>query len=575
MSPLQRRIGLALVAIPMVLPFLVVAVLGVNTVRMDEFYFVDFVHTVRDGGNWLPELWKQHNEHRVIPSKLVMIPNALYFGWNRVAEMYVSAVLCVLTVLGLWRLYQRSGGRELLLFAPVAWLVCSLAAYENLLYGLLSCHYFTVVGFVWALVCLDHPGWGRFTAAVFFGLLASFSVFNGLLVWPIGLLLLLVRGERPAVSAAWLMAGVVTVALYFTGYQFHVPLRAPLDFSPGGLARSGWYGLTVLGAPLAAGSVQWGLILGTLVAATAAVTAWGWWRDGYARWREDVLPGALLIFGLLSCALVSVARATMISPLQSRYVTHASFALIGAYLLVCTASWRRGTAPGASPRLVAMLGLLAAGLAAAQLEGLERARAWKVGRLTEKFLLQTFDRQLDASISPLFFDLADLKRLVPYLRDERLGPFASPQDLLLMMRWQEGTPLQEILPGRAVEQTLVCPVAELRDVAVVFATYARPNTSHLQVTVDTAEHRLGARTLSAAGLKDSGWVEIPLDEPLFDCQGREIRIRIETSDATPGNAVTSWTYPPYYQGSLRQGDLAVPDRSLGVALNGFQLRVLK
>ena len=571
---LRNRIGWALVIAPLALPFLLVAGLGVNTVRLDEFYFVDFIRAVREGGDWLPELVKQHNEHRVIPTKLVMIPNALYLHWNRVAEMYVGAFLCLFIVLSLWWLYRRSGGSDPLLFAPVAWLVCSLAAYENLLYGLLNCHYFTVLGVVGALVCLDRPGFGGFAAAVFFGLLASFSLFNGFLVWPLGLFLLLARGRRPAVSVAWAAAGIAAVALYLPGFQFDIPARVPLDLSPGGFVKSGRYALAALGSPLAAGSIQWAFLIGALLVSTAAVTAFGWWRNGRPRMREEALPAALLVFGLLSCAMVSIGRVAMISPLQSRYVTHSSFALIGAYLLACTAQRRRGDTSGASPRLAAVLSLVVVGLAAANLKGYEMARAWRWERLQEKFLLQTFDRQTDESVARLFFDLADLKRVVPYLRDERLGPFAEPQDLLLMVRWQEGIPLGEILPGQAVEQTLICPVDELHDAAVVFATYARPNTSHVLLTVETEGRRLGTQNVLTSGLKDNGWVEIPLDEPLRGCQGREIRIRVESPDAIPGNAVTAWTYPTYYQGDLRQGGSPVSDRSLGVALNGFHWSVL-
>src|SRR5215211_1211150 len=126
------------------------------------------------------------------------------------------AVLSTLVVLGLWRLYRRSGGSDLLLFAPLAWLACSLAQYENLLYGMMTCHWFTVLGIVWALVCLDRPGFGGFAGAVFFGFLASFSILNGFLIWPVGVFLLLARGRRLA-SAAWLAVGLAAVALYLIG----------------------------------------------------------------------------------------------------------------------------------------------------------------------------------------------------------------------------------------------------------------------------------------------------------------------------------------------------------------------
>lgn len=568
----RQRAALALVLTPLFLPFLLIATLGVEMLLWDEFLYADFVRAVREGGDWLPWLWTQHNEHRVVAMKLVMIPNALFLHWSRVAEMYASAVLCALVVLGLWRLYRRAGGSDLLLFAPLAWLACSLSQYENLLYGMMTCHWFTVLGIVWALVCLDRPGIGGFAAAVFFGVLASFSILNGFLIWPVGLFLLLARGRWRS-AAAWLAAGGAAVALFLIG--FHMPGgRPPLGLSPTAIAKTGLYALVSLGAPLAAGSVAWGFVVGGLLAVLAVAAAFGWWRNGWGRLREEALPAALFLFGLLSCAMVAVGRAAMSIPaLQPRYIAYSSLAVAGGYLLLCQRLWRRGEAPGASPWFVAVLALLGIGLAAANLHGLDQARDWRLARLRERFLLQTFDHQADADLRGLY-DVPVLRQKAPYLRDERLGPFARPQDLLLLVRWQEGTALGEILPGRPVEQTLVCPVAELHDVAVPFATYGRANTSQVVLTVESGGRRLAARTLSSAGLADSAWVQVPLDEPLRGCRGRTIRIRAESPDAVTGNAVTLWTYPPYYQGALRQGSDPVPGRSLGLSLNGFHLGVL-
>jgi hypothetical protein len=574
MGPIhEKRLALAFILIPLFLPFLLIAVLGVEMLLWDEFYYTSFVRAVREGGDWLPWLWLQHNEHRVVAMKIVMIPNALLLHWSRTAEMYVSAFLCTLVVLGLWRLYRRSGGSDLLLFAPVAWLVCSLSQYENLLYGMMTCHWFTALGIVWALVCLDRPGAGSFAAAVFFGCLASFSILNGFLVWPVGLFLLLARGRRLTVSAAWLAIGLAAVALYLKDFQMPGG-RPPLDLSPIAIAKTGLYAVVSLGAPLAGGSVAWGFAVGTLLIVLAAATVWSWWRSGRERLRDEALPAALLLFGLLSCAMVSVGRAAMSVPaLESRYITYTTLSVIGGYLLICKAMWRRGETIATSPRFTAVLGLLAAGIVASNLHGFDHARDWRVARLRERFILQTFERQRDQDLTGLYF-VPELRKFAPYLRDERLGPFAVPKDLLLLLRWQEGMPLGEILPGRAVEQTLVCPVEDLHDMALSFATAGRANTSQVLLTVETGGRRLVSRTIPAASLPDSTWFQIPLDEPFRGCEGREIRIRVESADAVPGNGVTLWSYPPYYQGALRQGGIPVQDRSLGLTLNAFHSGIL-
>ena len=217
-SRLRRRLGLALVATPVALQFVAVALLGVNTILGDEFFYVDFIRDVREGRSWWHWLALQHNEHRVVPMKLVMAPLALLTHWDTRAEMYVSGVLAALTVLGLWHLYRRLGAEDLLFFAPAAWLVCSFAQYENMLYGMMMCLYFTVAGAVWALVMLAGGGPLALAGAVLCALIAAFSIVNGALIWPLGLALLLLQ-RRWRGAAVWSAIGGMALIAYFHGFQ--------------------------------------------------------------------------------------------------------------------------------------------------------------------------------------------------------------------------------------------------------------------------------------------------------------------------------------------------------------------
>ena len=257
MSPspesLRSRLALTLALAPLGLQALAVHLFGVNTLVWDEFYYVDFIRQVRAGENWLAWLWRQHNEHRVIPMKLAMAPLAMLTRWNTKAEMYLSVLLAGLLVLGLWRLYRRAGGESLLLFAPVPWLVCSLSQFQNMLFGMMMCHYFTLLGVVWAFVFLDRRSGGGLAAAVLCGTAASYSIANGLLVWPVGLLLLLVLGARRALVLSWGVASVVVTALYF--YHFGIPAGSQhISHDLQGLYRIASFGVASLGAPLGAGS---------------------------------------------------------------------------------------------------------------------------------------------------------------------------------------------------------------------------------------------------------------------------------------------------------------------------------
>lgn len=570
MNPIRSRLGLALVLAPLGLQALAIRLFGVNTLVWDEFYYVDFIHLVRSGGSWLPWLWIQHNEHRVIPMKLAMAALAPLTRWNTRAEMVLSLVLAGVTVLGLWRLYRRAGGEDLLLFAPVPWLVCCLSQYQNMLYGMMICHYFTLAGVVWALVLLDRRSGGSLAGAVLCGLTASYSIANGLLVWPVGLALLLVQRARRGLVAAWAVASVAATGLYF--YRFQFPPGPPRPHGLYGLYKMASFFLASLGAPLGAGSMDWSRAAGLAVSAAVLAVAWRWRREGLETARREALPSALILFALLSCGMIAVGRAGMdVPPLESRYIAYSSLALMGIWTVLVL---RRREETGRL-WLAAAIALLVPGLIAANLWGLRQARGWRDLRLREKFLLQTFAAQPDEALTGLYF-VPELRRIAPYLQAERLGPFDESRDLLILTRWKEGSVAGEILPGRPIEQTYVCDVDTLREAGPVLSTYGRQNRGTVLVSLWEGGRQLGARTVPLAGLPDSSWISIPLAAPLRDCRGHRLTFRLESPDSAPGNAGSVWTYPSYYEGRLAQpGAAPMPGRSAGLEVNALHFGLLQ
>jgi len=333
-----------------------------------------------------------------------------------------------------------------------------------------------------------------------------------------------------------------------------------------GLYRLASFAVATLGAPLGAGSMDWSRAAGLAVIVAVVAVAWRWRRQGRPAMREEALPGALILFSLLSCAMIAYGRASSgVPPLESRYIAYSSLALIGVYLIL--GLWSRRGAPAGRLWLAGATALLVPGLLAADLFGLREAKGWRALRLREQFLLQTSELQPDEALTGLYF-VPELRRMVPYLQAERLGPFDEPPSLLLLVRWREGQVAGEILPGRPIEQTFVCDVDTLWDVDGVLSTYGRQNRSTVGVSLWEDGRRLGGRTVPLAGLADSSWIEVPLAGPLHGCRGRRLTMRFESADATPGNAASVWTYPRYYDGELRQaGAPVLPGRAVGLEIN--------
>ena len=332
---------------------------------------MDFIRQVRAGENWFSWIWRQHNEHRVIPMKLAMAALAPLTRWNTKTEMYLSVVLAGLVVLGLWRLYRRAGGTSLLLFAPVPWLVCSLSQYQNMLYGMMICHYFTLLGVVWALVFLDRSSGERGGRP----LRRHRHVLDrqrpaGLAGGP-GLAARPGRAPEPDGRLDGGL-GPPDVALLL---PFHdAPGGTPVSRDLLGLYRLASFGIAALGAPLGAGNMDWSRAAGLAVGVAILAVAWRWRRQGLAWMRGEALPGALILFAVLSCGMIAFGRAgSGIPPLESRYIAYSSFALIGVYLILGLWS-RRQEVPAGRLWLAGATALLVPGLIAANLYGLRQAK---------------------------------------------------------------------------------------------------------------------------------------------------------------------------------------------------------
>src|SRR5262245_666939 len=163
--PPRRLHVLLLVLLPAVLQAATVAAFGSRMLIWDDFVYVRAFQEIGAGKPWLYWILAQHNEHRIVWTKIVLFAHAGISGWNPIVDMYVSALMTPLIAWGISELYRAAGSGHPSYFLPVAWLLCSLAQYMNILYGLMTCHYFTMAGMIWAIVFLLRRTWAAFAAA--------------------------------------------------------------------------------------------------------------------------------------------------------------------------------------------------------------------------------------------------------------------------------------------------------------------------------------------------------------------------------------------------------------------------
>ena len=335
----QRRILAALAALPFLYLVAVMIRYHLDFPYLDQWEFVPLLEKSYAAHVTLGDLWAQHNEHRLIFPRFIMLVLAHASRWNIAWELAVNVVLGAGIFVSLVCLLKQT--EKALASARLDWLVplasllvFSMSQWENWMLGWQLQELLNALAVVAGLILVSNPALrsGGFVAALALGVVAMYSFANGLLYWPIGLLalFLVLPAKSKATSqrlAVWIAAGGLTGASYL--YDYHPPayhpsmwflFQQPIEFL--------LYVLKYLGAPL----VNW---------------------SG---------PGAALagLFGLCLCAAL-VARIRRVRPYRfSLTVPYLALALYGVASAVITAIGRTGfgSDQAMSPRYVTFANLL-------------------------------------------------------------------------------------------------------------------------------------------------------------------------------------------------------------------------
>src|SRR5918998_1714538 len=188
-----RLVSYLLILLPAGLAFLYVRAFGVSVVFADAWSMVRLFDKWSSGRLGLPDLFDQHNEHRMFFPEGVELMLGSITKYDNVAEMYLVLVCFLATLVCLLLAFRASVRSWPFLFVPVAFLIFSFRQHENMLWGYQISFAFAQAFGVLALFLLDVLWRKRYKKLAFMAALgsatvASFSVAQGLFVWPAGLL---------------------------------------------------------------------------------------------------------------------------------------------------------------------------------------------------------------------------------------------------------------------------------------------------------------------------------------------------------------------------------------------------
>src|SRR5215471_3530958 len=411
LRPVANHLSLLIAALLAVLPALLAAYLikryAVNVIFWDEWGVVRLLDRWYTGSWTFADLWAQHNEHRIVFPRVLLIALWHWTHLDTRAGMWAAWVmLCCLAVVLYFLISPSAADHKSALcwFMPISWLVFNWRQWENLLWGF-------QIGFALMLLCvvcaiylltrsagLDRSYWLAMLSAV----VGSFTLANGLLIWPIGLLQILgqhylsrARGTQQlwGQTGVWSLAGLVVYTLYFRGY--HKPgLHPSWFFFLQHPLTAIQYFLIYWGSPLIGviGGLDTTQVAGGLLLAIGGCTM-AILLCGQPLPRAALPYLSFVLFALLSGAMLVIARAGfgLEQAASSRYVPFAALGLIGFFVLVqlVASDARRRTLQGV------WMGLLVLGALTSYVQGRSIARSTWAERGEAAFFLRSHACQPD------------------------------------------------------------------------------------------------------------------------------------------------------------------------------------
>lgn len=327
----SRRLGragvvIAAVAVSVLYLFYVIHY-SRNVLYLDDLSLVPLINGSLHDHLSVGALWALHNQNRMFFPNLFFVSVGALTHDNTSVVILLTAILFIVTFAILLVSFRAYLGRTptaiMVVVLGLVWF--SLIDWQNALWAFQFAWYLILFFLIAMIACLQRR-W--FVAALALAVLASFSSFQGLALWPVGVIMLLWQSRRwTRWLFLWSGAAVVTAAGYFWHYSYgsaipHSP-RVLLDFL---LVEMG--DVVPRANDLGLHEVFGGLVL---VAALYVVVQ-------SVRHDRDALPVALIAFGLLFDVLVAMGRSGFplsVAATQSRYTMPNLIVLVAIVCYSC------------------------------------------------------------------------------------------------------------------------------------------------------------------------------------------------------------------------------------------------
>ena len=363
------NILLALVAaIPVACAIYYVNSFSVDVPYYDEWQLVPMIDRWFSGILTWRDLLKHHNEHAILVHRIIVLASASLAHWNIRIEYFlgVSFLAGYFAILSLYaaKAFENISFRLCitLVIIPISICLFSLRQEASLIgFGLGS--FSTNFFFVLSMFLLRYGGILSLLGAAAAAGLSSLCFSNGLIAWPVGLIVLWLlrpRAERVLVIVIWILFAALFIGLYLLDFHSSVALHA-LQFNRIILRMLGAMGANVATAPeiiAASGALQSSIAMAILSGAILMVVSCSvlTMLIVRAQLRESAFSLSLVLFGWGSAAMLAIGRVDPVQQaLADRYTTSTVIGVVGLILLTAELRDSMEANPKASPETVSPL----------------------------------------------------------------------------------------------------------------------------------------------------------------------------------------------------------------------------
>ncbi|MDQ1088827.1 hypothetical protein [Siphonobacter sp. SORGH_AS_1065] len=205
--------------VPILLYFYLLDSLAINIPKWDDHGLRAFIMRFQEAQSlpqYIDAFWRQHNEHRIVYDRIVSLLDYVLTGHlNFVHLMWVGNLSLLFIVLVWYKVLKQSVG--LLYVLPIPFLIFNLSQWENMYWGMAALQNFGVIA--WVICCLYALAYQLpLGICISLAILTSITSTNGLLIWPLGVIMLWLQSPKKKVFI-WLGVGVLVWVLYFLHYE--------------------------------------------------------------------------------------------------------------------------------------------------------------------------------------------------------------------------------------------------------------------------------------------------------------------------------------------------------------------